>query len=370
VSSERIEALLDEAYGLPPGPSQIALLEEAARLADTHGFDEQGFEIREELIHSCTFSGYPEKSLVAFSWCLARCDRDPELHGVEDILWKYKWVAGSLSGFPQISREQIDSMIADMKRRYQEAGAGLRPVYRLQCDLALDMGDFEAAREHQRRWESARRDWLTDCAACELDATVHYHLLMGESERAVEEAGPILAGRLRCNEVPHHTLARLLVPLLKLGRLEEAAECHQRGYRLIAGRREFVAYVANHLMYLALTDEYSRAVALFERHLPLATAMNHLSRRFVFYLAAAVLLGRLVENGKTRLPLRLPPQFRADDQGNHDIAALLEWANGELDELAAKFDRRNGNDYHRRQIIGHRELMKWSPPHREPASEG
>jgi hypothetical protein len=362
VSGERIEALLDEAHGLPPGPSQIALLEEAARLADTHGFDEQGFEIREELIHSCTFSGYPEKSLVAFAWCLACCDRDPERYGVEDILWKYKWVAGSLSGFPQISREQIESMIADMKRRYQEAGAGLRPVYRLQCDLALDMGDFGAAREHQRRWESAPRDWLTDCVACEVDAAVYYHLLMGDAARAVAEAGPILAGRFCCTEVPHHTLARLLIPLLRLGRLEEAAECHRRGYRLIAGRREFVTHVANHLTYLALTDKYSRAVALLEKHLPLAMGMNHLSRQFVFYLAAALLLGRLVEKGKTRLPLRLPPQFRADDEGNHDVAALLEWIQGDLDDLANRFDRRNGNDYHKRQIADHRELLNWQLP--------
>jgi hypothetical protein len=362
VSSERIEELLDEAYGLPPGPSQIALLEEAARLADTHGFDEQGFEIREELIHSCTFSGYPEKSLVAFAWCLARCDRDPEQFLVEDILWKYKWIAGSLSGFPQIPREQIESMIADMKRRYQQAGAGLRPVYRLQCDLALDMGDFEAAREHQRRWEMTQRDWLTDCAACELDATVHYHLLAGDSERAVEEAGPILSGRMRCNEVPHHTLARLLTALMKLGRLHEAAEYHQRGYRLIVGRREFVAYVANHLTYLSLAGKNSRAVAVLERHLPLAMGMNHLSRRFTFYLAAALLLGRLIAKGKTRLPMRLPQQFRpADEKGNHDLATLLEWINDELEDLAERFDRRNGNDYHRRQIAENRELETWAP---------
>src|SRR5688572_4443945 len=113
---EKIEELLDEASGLDYGPTKVAILEEAIRLADTHGELDYGFAAREEYIQACTFGGYPEKSLVAFSWCLSQCDRNPQKFAVDVILWKYKWVVGCLTGFPQIQRTQIDEMFADMAK--------------------------------------------------------------------------------------------------------------------------------------------------------------------------------------------------------------------------------------------------------------
>ena len=74
----QVDELYEQAYGLPDGPSKLALLEEAIRLADTHQDAALGDEIRADLVRAATFSGYPEKALVAFSWRLAQADRDPD----------------------------------------------------------------------------------------------------------------------------------------------------------------------------------------------------------------------------------------------------------------------------------------------------
>ena len=91
----QVEELLDQAGELPDGPSKLALLEEAVRLADVHQDVALGDEVRSDLIRVAKFSGYPEKALVAFSWRLAQADRDPDNFPEKDLLWEYKWIAGA-----------------------------------------------------------------------------------------------------------------------------------------------------------------------------------------------------------------------------------------------------------------------------------
>lgn len=70
-----MEALWNEAYGLPDGKAKIEILEQAARLADAEGDIETGFEIRSEIVEIGSFHGFPMKALVAFSWQLGQYDK-------------------------------------------------------------------------------------------------------------------------------------------------------------------------------------------------------------------------------------------------------------------------------------------------------
>ncbi|MBY0456190.1 MAG: hypothetical protein K2V38_02515, partial [Gemmataceae bacterium] len=124
----QVEALVGAASALDPGAAKIAVLEEAVRVADTHNDIDLGFAVREELIHAATFGGRPDVSMVAFAWCLARYDKEPDRFDPSGLLWKYKWVLDAVAEYPQFSREQIESMLADMERRYKEAGSGMHPV--------------------------------------------------------------------------------------------------------------------------------------------------------------------------------------------------------------------------------------------------
>src|SRR4051812_22715000 len=75
--------------------AKCALLEEIIRIADTRQDFEVGFDARMALVDAGTFSGAPDKALVAFSWCLAQADKQPDHFSGPDLLWKYKWVTHS-----------------------------------------------------------------------------------------------------------------------------------------------------------------------------------------------------------------------------------------------------------------------------------
>ena len=71
-ASEQVYQLLGESYGLEDGDAQIALCEEAVRLADLKGDLKLQYAAREVFIRACIFGGASEKALVAFAWLLAQ----------------------------------------------------------------------------------------------------------------------------------------------------------------------------------------------------------------------------------------------------------------------------------------------------------
>src|SRR5207244_6764992 len=129
-----------------------------------------------------------------------------------------------------------------------------------------------------------------------------------------------------CAEVPHRTFARLVMPLLRLGRVDEAMEHHKKGYRMVSNNRKFLGHLALHLNFLTLTDNLPRAVKVLQKHLPWTQEVQELSRRFSFYLAALLLLQQVQARGKSTLPLRLPSSFPDyPESGKYHFHALTGW---------------------------------------------
>jgi hypothetical protein len=301
---------------------------------------------------------------VAFSWRLAQSDRDPQKYPERGLLWQYKWIANLLKYFPQITRTQIEDAFDDLARRCQRSGYGLRSIHQLRCRSAMLMGERTEARTHYRQWEKTSRDGNSDCSACEQDFRVQFHLFAGKKEKALQLAEPIVRGWLRCAEIPHVTLASILLPLLQTGQTEKAVEYHHKGYRLIRGNREFLEEVGDHLRFLALTDNLSQAVKLFEKHLEWALDSRCLYKCWKFYLAAHFLMHRLTESGPESLKLRLPKTTPCyQEEGRYEVADLLSWLQEVCRDLATRFDERNGNDGFQRRLAADRRWKRWVKPH-------
>jgi hypothetical protein len=364
---EHLEELLDQAHALADGPAKLAVLEEAVRIADARQLLDLGFRLRKDLIRTATFTGAKEKALVAFSWRLAQCDRHPDQFPEEDLLWEYKWVVDSVTDYPQISRQQIGDMLADMDRRYERNGRGRRAVYKLRCQTAKAMGLVEEARQAQRLWRAAPVGRGNDCPACERNHQVEYLLFVGKEERALELAEPILRGRLRCAEIPHETYPAMLLPLVRLGRLDEAVQYHLQGYRLVADNAEFLWPAARHLRFLAVTLNLDRAVHLFEKHLPWAVETLALSRRFEFYQSARLLLDLLRETRHDTLAVHLPRALPvAHAERSYRVADLAAFFDEQCRELAERFNARNGNDHFTRRLNEPAEWKQLVTPHPLP----
>ena len=356
---DNIAELLERADDLPEGPGQIALCEEAVRLADTHGDELAGFHARKQLVHAATFGGRPDVSLVAFSWCLSRVDANPDNYDETELLWQYKWVVQHVGQFPHISRQQIDGLLDDMAARFRRHGSNLHAVHMIRRDLAVELCDREVAETAHKQFTAVDRDPLSDCPACVNDGTIEYQLFLGRDEDALTTARPALDGRMTCGEVPHRTYAYVVLPLLRLGKLERAARAFKNGYKLIRANPKFVRHKAQHLAFLALTGNMARAATLFERHLAESIRSPSVSWKFEFYAAARLFLDRLMR-GKVIPLLRIPDELRASGEPMQPATQVAGWLDAQMAEIAAAFDRRNGNDGFTRKIAWFRDQARYA----------
>jgi hypothetical protein len=361
-----VEDLIHRSYSYRDGdPAAIELLERAVRLADSQNDIALGWEARDRLMDAATMGGYPEKTLVAFTWNLAQFDRHKEAYDWDehDLLWKYKWVINSLWSFPSISPAQIEAAFSDFAARLERAGYSRRTLYYFRAKYAHSTGDFAAAEAWRTQWERAQDDALSDCDACEASFAVDYLVSQRDDLAALEAAAPILNGRLRCAEVPHVTLARVLEPMLRLGRADDAVGAHQRGYRMVKDNQEFLVSTGQHLAFLAYTHNLPEALKLFEHHLPWALETADPERRFSFYSDALVLTRRLRDAGVAHVHLRLPKTFAVQPEPDgYNVVALETALRVEASQIAAAFDARNGNTHHTSRLEPDETLLRDTPP--------
>lgn len=342
--TNQIEQLRDQAADLPYGPTKVALLEEAVRRADTLNDLHYAYELRRELMTAATFSGRPDVLLVAFAWVRSYVDQHPEKVDHFGFLWEYKWVVGKGPDFPEISRAQIDEMFGDFERRVLASRYSMFTVLAKRRDADLDLNDPQAAKIAQARLKQHSPDALSDCAVCRVGHDCRYWDYLGDWPKAVEIGEQAIHRKLRCEVQPLGILCRLLVPLVRLGRIEQAWEYQRKGQRLLARSGHPMGLSHFHIRFLAAIGELTKAIKLVERHLPVALTTPDLSDRFNFVQAARLATLALAASGKTDLRMRLPESpLQASSRDKVALADLNNWFAELARAIAIRFDDRNGN---------------------------
>jgi hypothetical protein len=361
-----VARVLAEAANLNDGPGKVELLQEAARRAD-HACDvDAGFQVRLRLMEAALVCGSADVLLVAYSWCLAQAEREPDRFGLHQILWRYRWAVVYLPTFPEIPRARIEEAITDMTRRYQAAGASLRPVHLLRWKVAMKLGDRSMAADARRAWARCRRDWLTDDEMTEQVTQIDYLLFRERWSEAVKAAADFVDGSPRNAAYLDSVLSWMPLPLLRLGRPAEAMAVHQRGYRMTTQNAALVTQAGRHLQFLALTYNFPRAVRLAERYLPYCVGSDP-EDQVEFYPCLVTLIQMLRHEGKTSVRLRLTaacPGYQAD--GQYDLAELERVYFAEAAAVSDRYDARDGNDYYRQSLAGLNQLLSLARPHRLP----
>jgi hypothetical protein len=346
---EQIDELMIQASMVPHGATKTALLEEAVQRADAVQDVDLAFDARNELMSAATFSGRPDILLVAFSWCIAQLDRNPDRFDAFDLLWKFKWVMSNGIQFPEIARRRLEELLVDMERRYREAGSTLHAVASERRAFQVHVGDRAAARAAHADLRKYRRDFFSDCAACAANSNCKYYCFQRQWSRAVQAAQPVLRGKLSCAEEPHCVLATVLLPLFHLKRLDEAKACQCQGYRLVSRGSQFVRQHSQHLRFMVLIGDLAQSKRMLERHLPGALETIMVDERFDFLLAARLWTDRFGE-GTRKLKLRLPKGVPQSDESKFDISRFRDWLTQEADKIAQRFDARNGTQAFGEQI--------------------
>jgi hypothetical protein len=358
----QVARLMGEAEGLPDGPAKVALVEQAAAIADSHQDVELAFEVRRTMLGVCLVADECQVMLVAFTWCLAQCDRDPERFPIIRLLWEFRWVVSSLCTFPEISRAKIEEMKAEMARRYQQTGASPRSYWLMCRKMGVDMGDATAAIAASKQLWKAPEDRLADGRETERGFEITYQLFRNQPKQALQAAEPFLTRSIESEHFEGQACADVLLPMLKEGRAAEAMPCHKRGYKLRGKNIRHLDSIAKHIAFLALTDNLNRAVRLFEKHLSDALRTSNVFNRMRFLTDTLPLLDRLMKVKKGVNRLRVPADCPIATDGRATVAELRDWMRTAAGELAAAFDERNGNDYFTKRLVAVPRLQRLFAP--------
>ncbi|MCX5305023.1 tetratricopeptide repeat protein [Streptomyces sp. NBC_00160] len=339
LTREEIVRGLAENRESPNGAARNAHAEALAGAAETSGDQALFREALDNLINAYLYSSESSRMLVPFARLLQEYDKDPGAFShweAHSLFWQFKWVATAISDSPGVPLESATGWLEEMERRYRIAGYSERPVREAELWLADAIGQDERAERAFRRWLAAERDDMSDCLACELNGQGQYAVLNGDDAEALDLWKPVLDGDLTCAEEPHRLLATSLLPLLRLGRTDEARSHHLRGYRLARGNESLLPSVGKHIEFCALTGNESRGLEILAEHAAHVAPLANLDDRLAFHSGILVLLRRLRELGHGRTPA-VPYEGSP-----RTVDELYEVLYAGCLDIARQFDARNG----------------------------
>ncbi|MFD6291321.1 hypothetical protein [Streptomyces sp. NPDC060205] len=301
-----------------------------------------------ELQEAYTYGSEPRKSPVVFARLLTVFDEQPDVFDERLrhlLFWRFKWVANALRALPEIPLTALRQWQQEMRDRYEKAGLGLQPYYGQAYQLAAHTGeDTTSAYE---LWAARTRTQLSDCEACEICERALHHLAAGDDERALRAWEPVLAGKESCQEEPARSLSYALLPLLRTGgtrggtgSADRARELHLAGYRGCRRNPSMAGEVGRHLEFCALTGNEARGLELLSENRNLFDEVESPLDQLDFLTGVEVLLQRVGLLGHDALPTT------GYAGRTWTVAGLRAEVKGRADDLAARFDTRNGTTAH------------------------
>ncbi len=346
MTRDELVAALAEARDLPDGVDKITELERLAAYADAAADLRLGFDARLELIatHQHTQRW---RMLAPFEWCRATYDHAPALFDSRQarLLHRYhRWTVAMLLGTYRVGLTQTRAGLDDLARRLSEDGHSPQLTHKLRCRIADHLGDEPTARGWLTRWRTAPRDEQSDCAGCDRSEQAGLLAGWGEWAEAASIVEPVLTDPAGCAQQPEQGLAGLLLPYLRLGRYQEAAQAHIRAYRRHRHERDAFPLLAAHLRFCALTGHHERGLRILAEQLGRLDRPSDELSAMEFAAAGALVCRLAVEAGHAGRTLHRP------GYGDRRAAELTVPSLGAdllatTQDLAGRFDARNGTSH-------------------------
>ncbi|MFG2789386.1 tetratricopeptide repeat protein [Streptomyces sp. NPDC048419] len=326
----------------PEGPARNARAEQLLAEAEKLGVPLAVIEALGHQLKVYNYSSEKDKMFVPFARLLRMWDERPEdfdEYEVHSLHWVFKWMSSGMLDQPHVPLASIEKWLGEMEHRYRLAGHSERAVRGAEFSVAAHLGDVPRAERAYAAWLAADRDSMADCHACELHEQGWWQVRQGHDTEALELWAPVLEGRFTCAHEPHAVLASSLVPLLRLGRTDEARAHHLRGFRLVRGMESMRGAYADHVEFCALTGNEARGLELLAERPAYFTDTGQPRSRLDFLSVVTLLMERLdaVGLGGRQVPGPAGRTWTARELAAHARAEALA--------LAVRFDERNFTSY-------------------------
>ncbi|MDQ0958932.1 tetratricopeptide (TPR) repeat protein [Streptomyces sp. B4I13] len=326
----------------PEGPARNARAEQLLAEAEKLKIPLAVIEALGHQLKVYNYSSEKAKMFVPFARLLRMWDERPEdfdAYETHSLHWVFKWMSAGMLDQPHVPLASVEKWLGEMEHRYRLAGHSERAVRSAEFSVAAHVGDVARAERAFASWLAADRDTMADCHACELHGQGWWRAQRGRDTEALELWAPVLEGEYTCAHEPHGVLASSLLPLLRLGRPDEARAHHLRGFRLVRSMESMRGAYAAHVEFCALTGNEARGLELLAERPAYFTDEGHPRSKLEFLSVVVLLMGRLGELGLggERVPGAAGREWTADELAAHARAEALA--------LAARFDERNGTEH-------------------------
>ncbi|KUN79613.1 hypothetical protein [Streptomyces griseoruber] len=326
----------------PEGPARNARAEQLLAEAERLNIPLAVIEALGHQLKVYNYSSEKDKMFVPFARLLRLWDERPgdfDDYETHSLHWVFKWMSAGMLDQPHVPLASVEKWLGEMEHRYRLAGHSERAVRSAEFSVAAHVGDVPRAERAFAAWLAADRDAMADCHACELHGQGWWQAERGRDEEALRLWAPVLEGEYACAHEPHTVLASSLVPLLRLGRLEEARAHHLRGFRLVRPMESMRGAYADHVEFCALTGNEARGLELLAERPAYFTDDGHPRSKLEFLSVVVLLTERLsgLGLGGQRVPGPAGREWTAGELAAHARAEALA--------LAARFDERNGTEY-------------------------
>lgn len=321
---------------------KASLLREAIRIADENDDVEWAVEMRLDLIYELNQFSQDEEEIAVFSQILNDYENHKDLINEDDILWKYKWIWGSAFDLPEVPTSQLDAIAEDFKTRILRNGYSARCYYHMLSVQNTRMRQYEKAKEYADKMLEERQDDM-DCDACELNFLLDYYLETGQFEEAYHRAQPLINRQVTCYEANLRAYLKLAYYAQKEGKTDIAVDMCSRAEEALVGREKheyLLLYLGNFITYYFMTNP-QRGWEYLERCIP----WNEVTSKYKKYRFGCDMTEALKYESRPEVKLELPIDFPLyNEKGIYKVAQLRDYFYHQAEELALKFDARNGNN--------------------------
>ncbi|MEU6022047.1 YbjN domain-containing protein [Micromonospora sp. NPDC047134] len=340
--------LLAEARDMPDGEARTAELERVAALAEATGDPGTALAAWSELVEAQVRGGQRWRLFEPVRRCLEAArrphrpeDGTPLARPDAETLRRYqRYAVEALLGTPRVGIDQARSVLDDLD---DPADTGSALVAQLRCRIADHLGDEPTARHWLRRWQAADPDPAAGCPDCLPVRQAELLAGWGDWAEAIALVAPLLDGPLGCTAQPEAALTGALLPWLRAGAAQQAAQAHVRAYRRHRVAPEGFDHLATHLRYCALGGHLDRGLAILVEQLPRLDQPHEDLAVMEFAAAGALVCTLAAEEDGDRIVPR--PAYQGRPAGTVPVAALGADLLAVATELAGSFDARNGTGH-------------------------
>ncbi|MBO4209635.1 YbjN domain-containing protein [Micromonospora echinofusca] len=369
-------AELAQARDLPDGDEKFVELERISAYADAAGHVRLAFDARCALLDAYTRRGVWWRLREPLVGCLAALDSDragtgPARFDDTDralLIHHHRRTVAAFTGSSRVGLAQSGTLLDDLANRLQEQQRSLAAVHELRCRIADHLGDEPAARQWLDRWRAEPPDDESGCPGCANAQQAELLAGWGLWSVAAQTVEAVPLDRHRCPEQPERSLVALVLPYLRLGRVEEAGRAHVRAYRRHRRERPAFPYLATHLRFCALTGDHIRGLDILGEQLGrLDRPYDELSA--MEFAAAGALVCRLAEEAGLGRWLVARPGYGERAAAELTVTALGAELHATARDLAGRFDARNGTGHQSGRIAAWLAETPLTGPQRLPDEE-